>query len=227
MDINCDLGEGEALSRTRALLRCVTSANIACGGHAGSLRSLQSCLRLCKELGVKAGAHPGYNDRENFGRVYQELTAPEFELLLAQQIGAFLLVAKSEGISLSHVKLHGALYHAAEKEARLAKVFISHMLEHHPKARIYVLEGGELARLAQRMGAKVWGEIYADRRYRPDGQLTPRNEPGAVLEDPEEVKTQMLALRSSKLLANAQTICVHSDSPGALRTARLLKTIFS
>lgn len=221
MDINCDLGEGEPATRTRALLRCVTSASIACGGHAGDLRSLRFCLRLCRELGVKAGAHPGFFDRENFGRVRQDLSASGLELLLAQQIGAFLLVAREEKTSLSHVKLHGALYHATEEDSRLAKAYVGFIRTHHPRTRIIALAGGRVIRLAEKMGVRAWGEVFADRRYLPDGRLVPRGTPGAVIENAKEVQAQLTHLRSGRLAA--QTVCVHGDSPEALTIARLLK----
>ena len=120
MDINCDLGEGEPVEKTRRLLRWLTSANIACGGHAGSVRTMRSCLRLCVELGVNAGAHPGFVDREAFGRKEMPISPSDLESLIESQAGGLELLADEEKIPISHIKLHGALYHLVERDRRLS-----------------------------------------------------------------------------------------------------------
>jgi len=231
MDINCDLGEGEPLSRTRALLRQVTSANIACGGHAGTAESMRRCLRLCRELGVRAGAHPGYADRANFGRVEIRLTVAEFETLLAQQLGALSLLAKSEGVKLRHIKLHGALYHAVEKSPALVRAYISFLKEYAPRLVVIALAGGRIVEAARAGGLKAWGEIFAERGYAADGGLIPRSEAGALIEDVSVIRERLAHWQRVGSFPNtakieAQTICIHSDSPGAVGIARVLAGVF-
>ncbi len=231
MDINCDMGEGEPLSRTRALLRQVTSANIACGGHAGTSGSMRRCLRLCKELGVRAGAHPGYADRANFGRVEISLTVAEFETLLAQQLGALLLLAKGECVRLRHIKLHGALYHAVEKSPTLVRAYIRFLQECAPRLTVIALAGGRIVKAARASRLKAWGEIFAERGYTADGGLIPRTEAGALIENVGEIRERLAHWQSTGSFPNtakidAQTICIHSDSPGAVKIARVLAELF-
>ncbi len=142
-DINCDLGEGESAAKTRALLRHATSANIACGGHAGDLASMDRCLRLCTEMKVNPGAHPGHFDREHFGRVELPVSPRELTLLLSQQIGALQLIATSQRVRLRHVKLHGALYHQVDRSPELATAYLDFLTSFCPGLRIIALSGGE------------------------------------------------------------------------------------
>src|SRR4030095_5379345 len=124
LDLNCDLGEGEPQTRTRALMRWITSANVACGGHAGDVRSMSVCVRLCKEFGVLLGAHPGAWSRTDFGRGTVQIEPVELELLLLHQISALERIATQHGVHLHHIKLHGALYHATENDVPLARRYI-------------------------------------------------------------------------------------------------------
>lgn len=218
-DINCDLGEGESAARTQALLRYATSANIACGGHAGDIASMDLCLQLCAELAVRPGAHPGHLDRENFGRAEQPVSAKELALLLSQQIGALQLVATSHRMRLRHVKLHGALYHQVDQSTALTKAYLDFVAAFCPGLRIIALAGGRVHREAKRRKMAVWGEAFAERRYREDGTLVPRTEAGAVLEDPEEIRRQLARLANRNTV---DTICVHSDSPQATRTLKIV-----
>ncbi|HEY5741899.1 MAG TPA: 5-oxoprolinase subunit PxpA [Terrimicrobiaceae bacterium] len=235
MDINCDLGEGEPLTTTRRLLRWVTSANIACGGHAGSVRTMRACLKLCKELGVSAGAHPGFADRENLGRKEKIISLLELEPLIASQVEQLARLAKDEKIRISHIKLHGALYHLVERDRRLATGYVIFIKKRFPGIRILVSPKGYLISAASRYGVEAWGEIFSDRAYAANGNLMSRNQPGAILEDLAEIRKRMETFRSTgrlptghgKLLSLlAQTVCVHADSPNALRIARLLAGIF-
>src|SRR5215468_701897 len=146
MDINCDLGEGEPLTRTRALMRWITSANVACGGHAGDVRSMRDCARLCHQHGVRLGAHPGWSAGGDFGRGEVRLSADELELLLLQQVGALQRIAGEEGARLHHVKLHGALYHAAEADPSLARCYVQAIRQWWPNCRIYARPDGRVAR---------------------------------------------------------------------------------
>jgi UPF0271 protein len=236
IDINCDLGEGESARRTRCLLRWVTSANIACGGHAGNAQTMRSCLRLCAERGVNAGAHPGLVDLENFGRREMVVSRSDLESMIEAQAGALERLAGEEKVPISHVKLHGALYHMVERDERLSRAYVAFVKERFPQMRILAFPGGRVIPAARRSGVEVWGEIYSDRAYLADGSLLPRSHPGAVLEDLSEIKMRMktflstgyLPLKNGKSLKiAAQTVCIHADSPRALRIARVLAKLCS
>lgn len=218
-DINCDLGEGESPARTRALLRHATSANIACGGHAGDLASMDRCLRLCTEMEVRPGAHPGHFDRANFGRAELPISPREFAILLSQQIGTLQLIATSQRIRLRHIKLHGALYHQVDQSTELTRAYLDFVTAFCPGLRIIAFAGGRVYREAKRQEIPVWGEAFAERLYRSDGTLAPRTEAGAVLHDPEEIRAQLARLVGLK---STDTICVHSDSPQAARTLKIV-----
>src|SRR5437762_2834486 len=181
LDLNCDLGEGEPLGRTRSLMCWVTSANVACGGHAGDLRTMEACVRFAKQLGARLGAHPGPWNRSDFGRGGSRLAPEGFELLLVQQVGALERVAHANGVRIHHIKLHGALYHASEEDEALAPRYIAIVKRFWPRARIYARAGGRVASVARRAGLVVWEEAFADRGYRGDGTLVPRTEPNALL----------------------------------------------
>ena len=236
IDINCDLGEGEPIEKTRRFLRWVTSANIACGGHAGSVRMMRSCLRLCGELGVNAGAHPGFVDRENFGRKEMPVSFSDLVSLIESQAGGLEMLADEEKVSLSHIKLHGSLYHVVERDRRLSAAYVEFVKERFPGLRILASPNGYVIPIAERLGVKAWAEIFSDRGYMAGGGLIPRSEPDAVLRDPAEIKMRMEMFLSSgrlplkngdTLKISAQTVCVHADSPGALRIARLLAKLRS
>ena len=235
MDINCDLGEGEPAARTRRLLRWISSANIACGGHAGSKRTMRACLRLCHEFRVNAGAHPGFDDRQNFGRKEEAISWSRLQLLIASQVGTLVSLAQAEGISIAHVKLHGGLYHVVERDRHLASVYAAFIKERFPGVRLIVSPHGELIGAARNRGIQVWGELFSDRAYTPEGGLVPRSQPGAVLSDLAEIRRQMETFRASSRVSStkgtlvrldAQTICVHADSPKALPIARLVASLF-
>jgi 5-oxoprolinase (ATP-hydrolysing) subunit A len=232
MDINSDLGEGEPLTRTRALMRRITSANIACGGHAGDVSSMKACLRLCRQFGVHPGAHPGFADRANFGRRPHPLTPARLRALLGPQIAALAELADAP---LSHVKLHGALYHVVEQDAALALAFVRFLAESWPGLRIIALAEGRVVRAARRHGVPAWGEIFAERGYQDDGRLVPRGRPGALVEDLRIVRArarhfartgEILTVSGASRPVEAATICVHSDSPGSVRIAGVLARVF-
>jgi 5-oxoprolinase (ATP-hydrolysing) subunit A len=234
IDVNCDLGEGEPIEKTRRLLRWVTSANIACGGHAGSTQTMRSCLRLCAELGVNAGAHPGFVDREGFGRRELPITASDLESLVESQAGGLKKLADQEKISIAHIKLHGALYHVVERDQRLSNVYAKFVRERFPRLRIIASPTGCVIRIAKQLGVEAWGEIFADRGYAADGALLPRGQPGAVLRDISKIRMRIerflatgeLTLENGRRVKiAAQTVCIHADSPGALRIARLLSML--
>ncbi len=219
LDLNCDLGEGEPASRTAALLRRVTSANIACGGHAGDARSIATTVRLARERGVHIGAHPGLAG--NFGRATRPVTPAELRALLLEQ------VPRIPG-PLHHVKLHGALYHATEADPSLAAALVTTMQIYFPGVILFSRCGGPVAALARREGVPVWEEAFSDRSYLPDGTLVPRDKPGALVTTPAEIKKRLRqllatgtlpAIDGSSVPLQPQTLCLHCDTPDALKLA--------
>ena len=235
MDINSDLGEGEPIARTRSLMRRITSANIACGGHAGTTATMRSCLQLCARYGVNAGAHPGFPDRENFGRIPLPITPKELGKLLDVQIGVLAEIARPLGVPLRHVKLHGALYHIVENSPTLTRAYVAFVKTARPRLTIIGPANGRIIRACRRGGVNAMGEIFAERGYLPDGTLIPRDKSGAILKDLSAIKrrarqislTGQIPLPDGSLLSlPAQTICVHSDSPGAVLIASILAGIF-
>jgi 5-oxoprolinase (ATP-hydrolysing) subunit A len=235
VDINCDLGEGEPAERTRRILRWVSSANIACGGHAGSERTMRACLKLCHQFGVNAGAHPGFDDRQNFGRKEEEISRSSLQSLISSQVGKLVSLAEAEGVPIAHIKLHGGLYHVVERDKGLARGYAAFVKERFPNVRLIASPRGELIGAARSCGIPVWGELFSDRAYTAQGGLVPRSQSGAVLTDLAEIRRQMetfrarggVCSRNGTLLAlDAQTVCVHADSPSALRIARLLASLF-
>lgn len=231
LDLNCDLGEGEPHARTRALMRWITSANVACGGHAGNVRSMRDCVRLARQFKVKLGAHPGPWCRADMGRHTVHLTPAELELLLLQQVSALEKIAASEGVRLHHIKLHGALYHAVETDGRLAMAYLRCVRQSWPDLAVYALANGRVVREAKRLRLKVFAEGFADRAYQSDGRLVPRNVPGALLDNPIESITRAreflsgggpFSIDGKRLTLKIETLCVHSDSPNSLKILRLL-----
>lgn len=201
IDINCDLGEGEPLELTETLMRHITSANI---GN----ENTRECIALAKRYGVRVGAHP----RHAVGRGEIEVSAKELEDLLFGQVSTF-----SE---LHHIKLHGALYHATEKSPALAQCYVEFVKREWPRAIIYAQCGRLVERTARQLGVRVWGEAFADRRYRPDGALVPRNEHDALITDTETAVAHVKELLGR---LKPQTLCVHSDTPNAVAIADALR----
>jgi UPF0271 protein len=224
-DLNCDLGEGEPRPRTEALMRVITSANAACGGHAGDVESMERCVRLAKKYTVRLGAHPGPADRSGFGRADAKITTAQLELLLLQQVGTLERIAAVRGVKLHHIKLHGALYHATEHDEKLANAYLNIVGRWWPKVVVYALAGGTVERLG---GRKVWREAFLDRNYLDDGRLVPRSESNAMLRGLEEVHARIEHLArgtvmsvNGKIIAlKPRTICVHGDTPQAVEFAR-------
>jgi UPF0271 protein len=226
IDLNCDLGEREGFARRRALMRWITSANVACGGHAGNARSMESCVRLAKQFNVRLGAHPGV--AADFGRGSVHMTSAELEALLREQVGTLAEIAHSLDVKLHHIKLHGSLYHATDHDKKLAAKYLQTVTRFWPRAKIYARAGGLVARLARTRGVAVWEEVFADRRYQDDGSLVPRDHPNALVTDVSEVcqflerlrgANEIVSISGKAIRVNAETICVHSDTPNAVRIA--------
>lgn len=239
IDLNCDLGEidtpeGHALDA--ALLGIVTSANIACGGHAGDDATMRRVIDLALRHGVAIGAHPSYPDRPRFGRVDLAMSDHDVEATVAEQIGALADAARRAGATITHVKPHGALYHAAMRRPGVAGAVLraAHAVLPGPVPPGPVLvglagPGGAVGLEAWRFaGARVAGEGFADRRYEPDGALRARDKPAAVLADHRAAGEQAVSIARDGLVTtdvglislSAQTLCVHSDSPDAPGLAR-------
>jgi len=237
LDLNADVGEGQRKAEEE-LLRLVSSANVACGLHAGDAHTMRATVGLALHHGVAVGAHPGFDDREGFGRRPMQLAAAEINDLLLYQLGALDAIARSAGTILRHVKPHGALYNQAETDGPLAAAIIAAVRAFDPNLRLVGRAGSAMARAAAAVGHPFTPEAFADRRYRPDGSLLPRSEPGAILTDPEEVASQVRSLVThgevvasdgSRVPIAFETLCLHGDTPGsavlAARIRRELSTL--
>jgi 5-oxoprolinase (ATP-hydrolysing) subunit A len=229
VDLNADVGEGMADAE---LLPFLTSANVACGLHAGDPNTMDETVALALTHGVAIGAHPGYADRENFGRLVVEMPAGEVERLVLYQIGALDAFVQSRGAGLTHVKPHGALYHAGDEYPDVARA-IAEAVRRYRSSLILVGKAGSMLTEAGRdAGLTVAEEGFADRRYQADGTLVPRGRPGAVLTNPEEAAGQAVSIArdgialaedGSRVEVHADTICVHGDTAGAPAIARLIR----
>jgi 5-oxoprolinase (ATP-hydrolysing) subunit A len=231
LDLNADVGEGDP-ETDKALLPLVTSANVACGFHAGDPHTMRAAVALAVRCGVAVGAHPGFNDREGFGRRPQHLTADEIRELLVSQLGALHAIARAQGTRLHHVKPHGALYNQAETDGALADAIVSAVRAFDPTLRLVGRAGSAMERAARAASHPFTAEAFAERRYRADGTLLPRSEPGAVLTDPEEVARQVRGLvtdgevfasNGGRVAVSFGTLCVHGDTLGAAALARRIR----
>ena len=222
IDLNVDLGElpGEPPE----LYALATTANIACGGHAGDTSSMSRALSFAMTRGTKVGAHPSYPDREGFGRTSVSMTPADLAASVADQCAALQAIARRLGYAVSVVKPHGALYHDVARDPALAAALIdgaARGLGLPPTALTVVgPPRGALLEEALRRGSRYAREGFADRTYRPDGTLVPRSEPGALVTDPDACARQALSLASSGTI---ETLCVHGDSPGAVAIARRVR----
>jgi 5-oxoprolinase (ATP-hydrolysing) subunit A len=232
LDINCDLGEGEPFARTAALLRHVTSANIACGGHAGTARTIDQTIRLALQNRVLIGAHPGPWNRDDFGRGKVRLDTAALEMLLLHQIGALKTAAEKHGAQLHHIKLHGALYHATEFNPAFARTFLLAVSRWWPGTIVYALAGGTVARLGRKLDVTVWEEAFADRNYEDATHLVSRESAHALLQPGTEFtnrirslvsQQQIITLSGKKFAIKPRTICIHSDTTSAVAMARELR----
>jgi UPF0271 protein len=213
LDLNCDMGELEDARHEAALMEYVTSANIACGGHAGDEASMERTARLALARGVRIGAHPGYPDRANFGRIAIPMPAAEIERTVRRQIERLDAVVRSLGGRIVHVKPHGALYNAAVRNTEVARAIAGGVAAWDPRVTLFGLAGSAMLDVWRQMGFQVAAEAFADRRYEPDGTLRSRQFADALITDPREAARQ--ALRFARE-GKAQTICVHGDTPGAV-----------
>lgn len=233
VDLNADLGEGYA--NDRELLQLVSSANIACGFHAGDAQTMVQSVRWALEFGVAIGAHPSFPDRENFGRTAMQLPPETVYAQVLYQVGALAAIARAEGGTLVHVKPHGMLYNQAAKDPALADAIARAVQAVDGSLRLMGLAGSELIRAGQRLGLQTRQEVFADRRYREDGTLVPRNEPDALIESDEQALAQTLHMvergevisrHGQAVPVQADSVCLHGDGAHALAFARLLRRNF-
>jgi UPF0271 protein len=231
MDLNCDLGElTEAVfdGTQDALMASITSANVACGGHAGDDRSMEATIRQALRHGVNIGAHPGFPDKDNFGRLDASMTAEQISQTVYQQVSALFQVAQHCGASIGHVKPHGALYNLAARDPAVARAIAEGVARWRRDVVLIGLAGSPMLAAFRQMGFAVAAEAFADRTYEADGSLRSRKLANAVIRDPQAAAAQALSIaREQRLIAagggeillQAHTICIHGDTPGCVQIA--------
>jgi 5-oxoprolinase (ATP-hydrolysing) subunit A len=222
-DLNCDMGEG--IGNDAAIIPYVTSANIACGYHAGDETTMIETVMLARKYGVAIGAHPSFPDKEHFGRTEIKNVQPrEVYMLVTDQLKILHNIVSQHRAQLHHVKPHGALYNMAAKDALLARAIAHALADFEKRLVLYGLSGSFLILEAKALGLKTASEVFADRTYQDDGSLTPRNKPGALIEDEEQSIRQVLKMvKNAKVTTTsgkeipivAETICVHGDGKNA------------
>lgn len=235
IDINCDMGESFGawnMGDDALLMQYISSANIACGFHAGDPDVMMGTVRAALANGVAIGAHPGLNDLQGFGRREMVLTPEQVYALVAYQVGALYGVARAQGGSLHHVKTHGALYGMTSRLPGMARAVAQAVHDVDATLPVYVANAN-MAQAVRELGLPVVYEVYADRSYQDDGTLTPRNLPGAMIEDVDQAIAQVLqmvrtgtvtALSGRQIPIAADTLCIHGDQPGAASFAACIRT---
>ncbi|MFN0013282.1 MAG: 5-oxoprolinase subunit PxpA [Saprospiraceae bacterium] len=229
-DLNCDLGEGYPSDTD--LMPLITSANIACGYHAGDRDTMRRTVDLALEHGVAVGAHPGFADRENFGRRELRLSGQEYYDLVLEQVQIMADIARAAGTTLRHIKPHGALYNMAARDPELAYTLARAVRDFDPQLLLFGLSGSSSIAEAKKLGLRTISEVFADRSYQPDGSLTPRSQPGALLENEVDCQRQVyeMVVHGQVKTADgpvisicAETICLHGDGVHAVEFARMLR----
>jgi UPF0271 protein len=230
LDLNADLGEG--IGDDAAMLDIVSSANIACGGHAGHEATMRAALRGAKARGVVAGAHPGFPDRENFGRTRMVLAPEELDAAIRAQVRTLVELGEEEGWPIRYVKLHGALANMAAEEPAVAALCFAAVEGLVDGMAILAIDNSAQSEVAEALGFRVILEAYADRAYQPDGLLVARQMPGAVLNDAAFIaeravhlaqRGEIVAVDGSVLQTAARSLCIHGDNPDAVAIARAVK----
>ena len=234
IDINCDMGESFGvykIGEDEKVIPYITSANIACGCHAGDPMVMAKTMELVKKHRVAVGAHPGYPDLLGFGRRNLETLPGEIKNYLLFQIGALMAFARANGLTLQHVKPHGALYNLAARDEKAAQEVIDAIRSFDSELILVMLSGSLGAKMAAASGLKVAQEVFPDRAYLKDGRLAPRTMAGAVIHDPELVKKRIIKLIATGMMTSIEgkeiglkvdTLCIHGDTPGAWKIARVI-----
>ena len=235
IDLNSDLGESFGpwpMGQDAALMDSISSANVACGFHAGDPGAMRATLALAREKGVAVGAHPGFQDLVGFGRREMRVTPVDVEDLVLYQVSALAGMASAQGVRLQHVKAHGALYNMACRERALADAIARAVAALDRSLILFGLPNSELLRAGEAAGLRVAAEVFADRAYDPDGALTSRAKPGSVIHDTQTVveraikmvrEKRVIAVDGSTIALQADTICLHGDTPGAADHARAVR----
>ena len=235
ININCDLGESSKLHSTEndpLLLKIVNSANIACGYHAGDKKTMENTIKISKENNVSIGAHPSFNDPENFGRKRLDLPKSEITKLIIDQINVLCDVANKSGMKVTHVKPHGALNNMACENYDLAKVISESIIKVNKELIFLVPTGSQMEKAGKKLGMKIATEIFADRNYEDDGNLVSRSKDNAMITDPETAKKHVIKMVENQALncysgkqipCEIDSICVHGDGKNAVNTARQIK----
>jgi 5-oxoprolinase (ATP-hydrolysing) subunit A len=231
IDLNADLGEQTAENHDEQLMHYVTSANIACGGHAGNRDSMTRTLELAKEYNVAAGAHPSYPDRQTFGRTTLAISHAELRASITEQIQTLREIASQVGIRIGHVKPHGALYHDANSREGIARLIAEAVMEIDPSIALVAQAASAPLAIYRACGLTAIPEAFADRRYESSGKLRDRSFPDALLA-PQQAATQALEIALHQRVATAagtlailaDTLCLHSDTPGATSIAKSIRT---
>lgn len=230
VDLNSDLGEGAG--HDNEILDLVSSANIACGFHAGDPASIFATIQAALERGVSLGAHPSFPDRKNFGRTEMTMPPAEVYATVAFQIGGFHALARAAGGRMNHVKAHGALYNMAARDRALADVIANAVFALDPTLFLFAPLESQLDYAATELGLQTTSEVFADRNYRADGSLVPRSDSNAFVHDPLEAADRIIrileegkvrAVDGTEVAISAQTVCVHGDNPQAVEFVRKLR----
>ena len=228
VDLNSDLGESFGsykIGRDEDIIPLISSANVACGAHAGDPDVMAKTADICKSSGISMGAHPGFFDLMGFGRRNLAVSPEEAKNLIIYQIGALDAFAKSRGIKLAHVKPHGALYNMAAKDARLAAAIAEGIYSYNPELILLGLSGSEMLRAAENIGLPCAAEVFADRAYEDDGTLVARSKPGAMIKDEDEAVSRVIkmikehkvtTISGKEIEISPASVCVHGDSEKAL-----------
>jgi len=238
IDLNCDLGEAttpEQLEIEGRLIAYVTSVNIACGAHAGDATVMRRTVRLAQQHDLAIGAHPGLPDRERRGRSEQPMSQEMVRKLVLSQVGELMAICRAEGVRLTQVKPHGALYNMAARNRKLADAIAAGLAQIDQRLILVGLAGSELLAAGKAQGLAVAAEGFADRAYQADGRLVPRDQEGALIHDESTVVSRaralihdgtITALDGTLLHFRIDTLCLHGDTPDALRLAHALRTMF-
>jgi UPF0271 protein len=236
IDLNCDMGESFGawkLGDDAEIMPLITSANVAAGFHAGDPGTIRETVRLAVKHGVSIGAHPSLPDLAGFGRREMKVSAREVYDLVLYQSGAVAAFVRAAGTKLHHVKPHGALYNMAAKDAALADAIAAAVKDFGDGTLLYGLAGSAMVDAARRHGVRAIEEVFADRSYQPDGSLTPRDQPGAMIVDESAAVDQVVSmiergtvrsLAGQVVPVTAGTLCLHGDQPGAVGFARALRS---
>ncbi len=235
VDINCDMGESFGAYKIGAdekIIQYITSANIACGFHAGDPLVMGKTVQLARDHGVGVGAHPGFPDLLGYGRRNLETLPGEVRHYVLYQVGALAAFCRASGVTLQHVKPHGALYNLAARDERIAAEVIEAVRAYDPTLILVVLSGSRLAEMAEAAGLQVAREVFPDRAYLEDGRLAPRSLPGAVIHEAEQVRRRvvkliatgnMTSIEGREVPLRADTLCIHGDTPGAWQLAGTIR----